>query len=85
MEGRGGEKVGGYKFFWMGREEGYHGVGVLVVEEWIEVLDVKRWSERIMVLTAESGCGKIRGEFGIHICTAIREKPRLARRLLIFS
>ena len=46
-----GEEVGRYKFFWMGREEGYHGVGGLVAEEWIEkVLDVKRWSERIMVL-----------------------------------
>ena len=40
----------------MGREEGYHGVGVLVAEEWIEkVLDVKRWSERIMVLRVVVG------------------------------
>ena len=28
-------KMGGCKFFWMGQEEGYHGVGVLVAEEWI--------------------------------------------------
>ena len=40
----------------MGREEGYHGMGVLVAEEWIEkVLDVKRWSERIMVLRVVVG------------------------------
>ena len=50
-KGEGARKLGGYKFFWMGCEEGYHGVGVLVAEEWIKkVLDVKRWSERIMVL-----------------------------------
>ena len=42
-KGEGARKLGGYQFFWMGREEGYHGVGVLVAEEWIEkVLDVKR-------------------------------------------
>ena len=40
----------------MGREEGYHGVGVLVAEEWIEkVLDVNRWSKRIMVLRVVVG------------------------------
>ena len=55
-KGEGARKLGGYKFFWMGREEGYHGVGVLVAEEWIEkVLDVKRWSERIMVLRVVVG------------------------------
>ena len=53
---RGRESCGGYKFFWMGREKGYHGVGVLVAEEWIEkVLDVKRWSQRIMVLRVVVG------------------------------
>ena len=55
-KGEGTRKLGGYKFFWMGREEGYHGVRVLVAEEWIEkVLDVKRWSERIMVLRVVVG------------------------------
>ena len=55
-KGEGARKLGRYKFFWMGREEGYHGVGVLVAEEWIEkVLDVKRWSERIMVLRVVVG------------------------------
>ena len=38
-----GKKVGGNKLFWMEREEGYHGMGVLVAGDWIEkVLDVKR-------------------------------------------
>ena len=55
-KGEGVRKLGGYKFFWMGREEGYHGVGVLVAEKWIKkVLDVKRWSERIMVLRVVVG------------------------------
>ena len=55
-KGEGARKLGGYKFFWMGREEGYHGVGVLVAEEWIEqVSDVKRWSERIMVMRVVVG------------------------------
>ena len=76
-KGEGTRKLGGYKFFWMGREEGYHGVGVLVAEEWIEkVLDVKRWSERIMVLRV------VRGEFDICVCTAIRERQGRKRGIL---
>ena len=40
-KGEGARKLGGYKIFWIGREKGYHGVGVLVAEEWIEkVLEV---------------------------------------------
>ena len=50
-----------------------HGVGVLVAEEWIEkVLNVKCWSEQNH--GAESSCGKIRGEFGISVCTVDRER-----------
>lgn len=42
---------GRYKFFWVGCEEGVSGVGVLVSEKWIDkVIEVKRVSERMMVL-----------------------------------
>ena len=44
-------KIGTYKLFWMGCEKGIHGVGMLVADRWIEkVLDVKRPSERLMVV-----------------------------------
>jgi len=40
-----------YKFYWVGCEEGVSGVGVLLAGKWIEnVVEVKRVSERIMVL-----------------------------------
>ena len=43
--------LGSHKFFWMGCEEGISGVGVLVAESWVEkVLEVKRVSERLMVV-----------------------------------
>ena len=43
--------VGKYKFFWMGCDEGTAGVGFLVEESWVErVIEVKRVSERLMVL-----------------------------------
>jgi Reverse transcriptase (RNA-dependent DNA polymerase)/Endonuclease/Exonuclease/phosphatase family len=42
---------GRYKFFWSGCEGGTAGVGVLVADKWVDhVLEVKRISERIMVL-----------------------------------
>ena len=45
------EYVCRYKLFWKGCEGGTAGVGVLVGESWIDkVLEVKRISERIMVL-----------------------------------
>ena len=48
-KGEGARKLGRYKFFWMGREEGYHGVGVLVAEEWIEkVLDDNNNNTQLM-------------------------------------
>ena len=49
--GEGTRKMGAYKLFWMGCEKGIHGVGMLVADRWIEkVLDVKRVSERLMVV-----------------------------------
>ena len=49
--GEGARRLGAYKLFWMGCEKGIHGVGVLVADRWIEkVLDVKRVSERLMVV-----------------------------------
>ena len=35
-KGEGAEKMGEYKFFWMGCAKGIHGVGLLVAEGWIE-------------------------------------------------
>ena len=47
---------GGCKLFWIGCEEGNAGVGVLVAEQWIEkVIDVKRISERLLVLRVMVG------------------------------
>ena len=38
--------LGGYKFFWICCEKQIDGVGLFVVDRWIEqVLDVKHWSE----------------------------------------
>ena len=49
--GEGARKLGPYKSFRMGCEKGIHGVGMLVPVRWIEkVLDVKRVSERLMVV-----------------------------------
>ena len=49
--GEGARKMGAYKLFWMVCEKGIHGVGMLVANRWIEkVLDVKRVSERLMVV-----------------------------------
>ena len=43
--------MGAYKLFWMGCEKRIHGVRMLVADRWIEkVLDVKRVSERLMVM-----------------------------------
>ena len=43
--------LGGYKFFWVGCEEGISGVGVLVAEKWIDkVMEVNRVNERILVV-----------------------------------
>ena len=49
--GEGARKSGPYKSFRMGCEKGIHGVGMWVPARWIEkVLDVKRVSERLMVM-----------------------------------
>ena len=43
-------------FLWAGCEEGLAGVGILVAEKWIEkVIEVKRISERIIVLRVTVG------------------------------
>ena len=43
--------MGGYKFYWMGCNEGFAGVGVMVVEGWVDrVKDVVQVSERIIVI-----------------------------------
>src|SRR3989442_3594845 len=45
-----------YKFFWKGCKEGSAGVGVLVAEKWVEnVIDVKKLSERIMLIRVSIG------------------------------
>src|SRR5208282_1324263 len=45
-----------YKFLWAGCEEGLADVGILVAEKWVEkVIEVKRISERIMVLRVTVG------------------------------
>ena len=45
-----------YKFFWAGCEDGLAGVGILVAERWVDkVIEVKRISERIMVLRVVVG------------------------------
>ena len=50
-KGEGARKLGEYKFFKMGCSKGIHGVGLLVADRWIEkVLEVKRVSERLMVV-----------------------------------
>ena len=51
MERRGARRLGAYKLFFMGCKKGIHGVGMLVANRWIEkVLDVKRMSERLLVV-----------------------------------
>ena len=51
----GGDKR--YKFFWKGcKEVGGSGVGILVAEKWVDnVVEVRRISERIMVLKVAIG------------------------------
>lgn len=54
-KGEQARKIGGegmwYKFYWKGCEQGVSGVGILVAERWIDkVIEVKRFSERIMLL-----------------------------------
>ena len=45
-----------YKLFWSGCEKGMGGVGVLVAEKWVDsVIDVKRLSERLLVLRMAVG------------------------------
>ena len=45
-----------YKLFWVGSENGGAGVGVLVAEKWVDsVIDVKRVSERLLVLRLAVG------------------------------
>ena len=40
-----------YKFFWVGNNQGTNGVGVLLVEKWVDkVYDIKRVSDRIMLI-----------------------------------
>lgn len=39
-----------YKFFWKGCDKDISGVDILVAERWIEVIEVKRFCERIMLL-----------------------------------
>ena len=49
--GEGARRLRAYKLFWMGCKNGIHGVGMLVANRWIEkVLEVKRVSERLMVV-----------------------------------
>ena len=44
------------KFFWKSCDSGYSGVGVIVSERWIsQVIEVRRVSERIMVLRVAIG------------------------------
>src|SRR6267154_2195756 len=51
-----GEEGKRYKFFGMGCGEGLAGVGVLVVEKWVEnVIEVKKLSERIMLIRVSIG------------------------------
>jgi len=52
----GARTFGNYKFFWAGGREGTAGVGFLVEEGWVDkVLQVTRYSERIMVLRVRVG------------------------------
>jgi exonuclease III len=52
-----GKKGERYKFFWAGSDQrGFAGVGILVAERWIDkVIEVKRVSERVMVLRVRMG------------------------------
>jgi hypothetical protein len=48
--------LGGYKFYWVGGKDGLHGVGLMVAREWVDrVIEVKRVSERMMVLRMSVG------------------------------
>ena len=51
-----GKEEAMYKFLWAGCEEGLAGIGILVAQKWIDkVIEVKRISERIMVLRVTVG------------------------------
>jgi len=46
----------GYKFFWMGCKEGTAGIGVVIAKRWVDkVIEVKRVSERVMVVRVAVG------------------------------
>ena len=49
----GGE--GKYKFWWRGSEEGRNGVGIMVKEDLVEVIEVKRLDDRIMKIAMVCG------------------------------
>jgi len=45
-----------YKFFWQGCTDGNAGVGILVLEKWIDkVVDVRRLNERVMCIKVKLG------------------------------
>jgi hypothetical protein len=72
--------MGAYKLFWVGYERGIHGVGVLVAEKWIEkVLDVKRVSERLMVVRVIVGRSVLNliSVYALQSGLSMREKEEL--------
>jgi hypothetical protein len=55
---RGGSarEIAGYKFFWIGCDEGVAGVGVMMAKKWVDsVIEVKRVNERILVIRVRVG------------------------------
>jgi len=54
--GEGARTFGSYKFLWTGCKKGTAEIGFLAEERWVDrVLEVKRVSERIMVLKVRVG------------------------------
>ena len=50
-------KYSRYKFFWVGNNQCTSGVGVLLAEKWVDkVYDIKRVSDRIMLIKLLVGC-----------------------------
>jgi hypothetical protein len=46
----------GHKFFWMGCKEGTAGIGIVIAKRWVDkVIEVKRVSERVMVVRIAVG------------------------------